>query len=402
MAASRQKPLRVLHAFPTFDLGGQQARVLALAAGLPSTWEHLVYAADGRFGAKAHPGGERFVPVFEGTRLPTFPLAARSVAKTLLRELGPDLVLTYNFGAIELAWAAGGARIPLVHHEDGFESGGRQPLRRDLLRRWVLRKAASVIVPSAPLAEIARKRWKIPPTRLHLIVNGIALPPPTSEEQRTRARAALGVPPEALCLGTAGGLRPVKNHARLLRAFAWLKERHPQSGRLQLLIAGSGPLEQSLRADIDRLGLQGCVQLLGEQKGIGTLLQALDLFVLSSDNEQLPIVLLEAMAQGLPIVATDVGDIRDTLASEGRPFVVSLLPPPGDAQALGQAMSSLLKDPVLREKIAAAGRSKIQQNYSFAAMRDLYLERYLDALGDKTGSGIPARSSSLEERNNDE
>ncbi|HHI81306.1 MAG TPA: glycosyltransferase family 1 protein, partial [Planctomycetes bacterium] len=162
MSEMTPQPLRVLHAFPTFDLGGQQARVLALAGGLPEEWEHLVYATDGRYGAREHPGGKRFQPVMQGEGLPTFPLAARAKAKVFLQELRPDLVCSYNFGAIELAWAAGSLGIPFVHHEDGFESGGRQPLRRDLLRRWVLRRASAVVVPSAKLIEIAEKRWKVP------------------------------------------------------------------------------------------------------------------------------------------------------------------------------------------------------------------------------------------------
>jgi glycosyltransferase involved in cell wall biosynthesis len=378
--------LRILHAFPTFDLGGQQARVLALAEGLPGAWEHLVYATDGRYGAREHPGGRRFQPVFEELRLPHFPLAARARAKTLLQELQPDLVLTYNFGAIEVAWAAGNLGIPFVHHEDGFESGGKQPLRRDLLRRWVLRNAQAVIVPSAPLAQIARQRWKVHQSSLHLIKNGIRLPPPTSPEQRARARAALAVPQDALCLGTAGGLRPVKNHARLLRAFALLQEQGlPPKGDshasppLQLLIAGAGPLEQALHEQIARLGLENQCRLLGEQKGVSSLLQALDLFVLSSDSEQLPIVLLEAMAAGLPLVSTEVGDIRDTLSPENRPFVHPIQPPPGDAETLARDFARLLADPALREKIAAANRSRIQKAYSFEAMQKHYLRLYQHA-----------------------
>ncbi len=342
-----QAPL-LLSVFPTFAMGGQQARFATLANRLGTAWRHAIVAMDGNHGCL-----ERLDPslditlITEGTRAPN-PLALYRRQRAVLRALRPDLLLTHNWGSIEWALANRfpGRLVPHLHAEDGFGPEEREtPLpRRSLARRLVLR-GTTVVLPSDTLRRIAERRWRLPPGQLHHVPNGVALDrfsagdrlPPLPDWQLN------GTGP---VIGTVAALRPEKNLSRLLHAAA-----AAQPSRL--LVVGDGPERAALERLASVLLPPGQAAFVGHMPDPAQAYRHMDLFALSSDTEQMPLSLLEAMASGLPAVSTDVGDVARMLGPESLAFVTPL-----DASALAAALDRLLVDPVLRRRLGDDNRSR--------------------------------------------
>ena len=298
-----QCPRVLLHAFSTFQLGGPQARFVQLANALGPDYEHHIVAMDNRFDAAARLGSHvRWKPVELMVKKGGL-LANRSLCRQQLRRLRPDLLLSYNWGAIEWAAANWPRLLPQVHVEDGFgpDEASTQLPRRVWARRVLLGLGrVPMVVASRRLEQIATEQWKLSSARVHFLANGVALP------------ASMPMPKASgiLCIGTVAGLRPEKNIARLLRAFSELRAECPA----RLVVVGDGPLRGALEALARSLGIASDVEFTGYVADPVSRLAEFDLFALSSDTEQLPIALLEAMASGLPVVATRVGDIGAILA----------------------------------------------------------------------------------------
>jgi glycosyltransferase involved in cell wall biosynthesis len=182
-----------------------------------------------------------------------------------------------------------------------------------------------------------------------LIPNGI----PTDEyapdpNRRRRWRQRHGLEPEAIVLTHVGRFAPPKNHALLIEAFAQVRTHTP----LYLLLVGGGELEDAVRQQVVELGLQERVRFLGVRADVPAILNASDLFVLSSRWEGNPMSVMEAMAAGLPVVSTAVGGVPE-LVREGE---TGLLVPSGDAAALARALQALVDDPARREAMGKAAR----------------------------------------------
>jgi glycosyltransferase involved in cell wall biosynthesis len=340
----------LLHVFSTFAVGGPQMRFAALAAQFGPRYRHVVLAMDGDYAC-----AERLPPEL-GIRCEPMDVAKGATLHNVrrfrrqLRAIGPDLLVTYNWGAIEWAMANLPRLVRHLHVEDGFgpeERAGQLP-RRALTRRVVLARSP-VLVPSRTLHRIATEIWRLNPRRVHYVPNGIDL-----------ARFA-GQPEHHAepVVGTVAALRPEKNLARLLHAFRRVADAPPA----RLVIVGDGPERPQLERLADELELKGSVTFTGHIADPASLYGGFDLFALSSDTEQMPMSVIEAMAAGLPIAATDVGDVGAMLASENRPYVTPL----ADAD-LGQAILALIRDAGLRSRIGAANRAKAEQEFTEAAM----------------------------------
>ena len=300
MSAASQRVL--LHAFSTFKLGGPQARFVQLANAFGARYRHIVVAMDGNFEAGSRlssdvPWEAMPIPVRRGGAL-----ANRGAFRALLQAVRPDLLISYNWGTIEWTAANLPRRVPQVHVEDGFgpeESAGQLP-RRVWTRRILLGAGrVPVIVASRNLERLATKVWWVDARRLRFFANGV----PSQQPHGTRATNA------RLTIGTVAGLRQEKNVARLVRAFAALRAYRDA----QLVIVGDGPERAAVAALASELGVAADVEFTGYLENPGERLRQFDLFALSSDTEQLPISMLEAMALGIPVVATRVGDVADVL-----------------------------------------------------------------------------------------
>ncbi len=361
----------VLHVFATFTAAGPQLRVCRLIEAFGDAYRHVIVAADGVDDARALLPDDADVTLLE-------PPGSIGGHRRLLREVRPDLLLTYNWGSFDAVLAARTTRgVRHVHHEDGFnrDEAERQKRRRVWARRLALRGCDRVVVCSRTLETIARATWRLPVDRVRWIPNGV-------EVERFRGgdgaafREEVGIPPAATVVGSVGHLRPVKNLSRLLRAA------HGLATPVTVLLVGDG----SERAALERQAREnpptgGTVVFAGHRDDLRDAYAAMDLFCLSSDSEQHPVALLEAMAAGVPAVATAVGDVPHVLGEEAAERAVPI-DAEDDAAALGRALDAVLAlDRSGRDALVAAQTRRVEERYGFDAMVRAYRALYDEVLG---------------------
>ena len=349
----------ILHVFPTFKIGGAQVRFAELAKGFGNRFSHTVIAMDGQYAAA------QFLPPDAGITLGGLPAVGGSLMERLSRyrrniaAQAPDLLVTYNWGSIEWALANLTMGTPHIHIEDGFgpEEAQRQFLRRVWTRRLALRRS-QVIVPSLTLRNLALQVWRLDGARVHYIPNGIA---PCDEFSTNIAELGLGLPPGRPRIAWAGAVRREKNLIRLLRAFAPLKD------EAVLLVIGDGPELDSALRESESLSLGPAIRFLGRRQDVRDIFMQCDLVALSSDTEQMPLAVLEAMDAGLPVASTDVGDVRHMVSRENQPYIVN-----GSDHELGAALRALVADAAIRKGVGAANRRRLRQDYQAKDMIAAY------------------------------
>ncbi|WDI31372.1 glycosyltransferase family 4 protein [Hyphococcus flavus] len=356
--------MTLLHVFPSFGYGGQQSRLAALVRALGSEFRHYVLSLDEDVSARALFDDDAPAEFNTYQMKKSHGLSVTNVLtfRKLISNTNPDVLCTYNWGSIEAVVAnRAGARKPHIHFEDGFgpdEISGKRNARRAVARRFALRNS-TVVTPSQNLFSIARTDWRLKPDQVLHIRNGVDI-----ERLQVRQESdQMGV-----TVGSLGALRPEKNYARLIKAF--VKADHVKRARLR--IAGDGP-ERSALAKL--IGTDPRVSLLGATADPANVYAQFDIFALSSDTEQAPLSLMEAMAAGLPVVATNVGDIAEMVAEENRPYITRV----GDNEAFVEALMHLLQNPSARAEIGAANRRHAREEFSLDKMieahRDLYLKK---------------------------
>lgn len=247
----------------------------------------------------------------------------------------------------------------------------------DALDRWSLKYYDRVICVSSDLMDVCRKSG-IPEERLRLIENGIDVERFQRARTPVEARRHLGWPTEGLLLGAIGRLSDEKGFDLLIDAVGRLRQRFPD---LRLVIAGEGRRRAALEQQIRERGLDGAIQLLGFRDDIQSILEALDLFVLSSRREGLPNVVLEALSIEVPVVATRVSGVPDVLTDA----VDGLLVPTENLEELTSAMGRCLEDATLRYRLATAGRETVVQKRSFAVRMDRLRAVYEEVM--RSGNG---------------
>ena len=367
---------RILHLHSTFDAGGKEVRCARLINAWGARLAHVIVSAEPQaMGAAALIDGR--VTVTYPADFPSLkgrPTPAR-LARLARAMRGHDLVCTYNWGAMDAVlahrlFARALGLPPLVHHEDGFNEDEAAALKpaRNRYRRLALGGAARLIVPSTGLEAIAREVWRQPPARIERIANGIdtaafAAPPDA-------AALPFAKPPGARWVGTLAGLRPVKRLGDLVAAFASLPP------EWHLVICGEGPERAAILAAAQARGVAARVHLPGNvdpAKVVGLF----DIFALSSASEQFPLSVVEAMAAGVPVAATEVGDIRAILTPENAAF----LTPPNDPHSLAESLAALAADPGLRARLGAANAARARAAFDLAAMLSAYAGAYAGAIG---------------------
>ncbi len=302
------------------------------------------------------------VPTERGKTLPNLRTYRR-----MLRDLRPNLLVTSNWGSIEWALANWGGLSPHLHMEDGFgpEEVARQLPRRVWTRRLALHRS-TVMLPSTTLYEIARNLWRLPKRSLRQIPNGVDCARFGGKPDMTFARR-YNLVTDRPVIGTVAALRAEKNLNRLIEAFALANRQQAAI----LAIVGDGVEMPALKQRAMELGVSDAVIFTGACPTPERLLPSFTIFALSSDTEQMPISILEAMAAGLPVAATDVGDVRRMVAEDNRPFVVGK-----DTAALADALSALMAAPSRAAAIGAANarraRETFDQSLMFAAYDSLY------------------------------
>jgi glycosyltransferase involved in cell wall biosynthesis len=343
-----QPPL-VAHIFPTFGVGGAQVRFAAIANHFGPAFRHIVVSLDGDLACRErlHQGLDVTFPEIAAAKHAM--LANAWQFRKNLRVWRPDVLVTCNWGAIEFALANLWPLTRHLHVVDGFgpEERHTQIRRRVLVRRIALGRTP-VVLPSRNLVRIATEIWKLPRSVIRYVPNGVEL----SRFATDGARRGLADP----VIGTVAALRPEKNLSRLLRAFATLP-----AGRL--VIVGDGPERAALEAVAAALGIAPRVHFAGQHADTARFYAGFDIFALSSDTEQMPLAVLEAMASGLPVAATDVGDVRLMLAAENTAHVTA-----AEDAALAGALAALIADPDRRRAIGRANLAKVRHEFDQTAM----------------------------------
>jgi glycosyltransferase involved in cell wall biosynthesis len=315
--------------------------------------------------------GIRFLPLHR--RYKVDPAAWMRLERFLRRER-VDILHTHKFGSN--VWGAivgAAARVPIVlAHEHTWSFEG-QPMRRVLDRELIARVADRFIAVSREDRRRMTDVEGIDPSRTLFIPNGVPAPPPPSGRD---VREELGIAPDAPVLGVVGLLRPQKAHHVLLHAATTLVERWPD---LQVLIIGDGPERASIESLIAELKLERTVRITGLRADVPDVLQALDIAVCCSDFEGSPLSVLEYMAAGLPVVATEVGGLPDLI----EPGFNGLLVPARDPAALAQALAQLLSDPAGARAMGARSVTRRMEEFDVSVIVGRLEALYSQLLAEK-------------------
>lgn len=363
-SSTQNKPIRLMHVFPSFEVGGSQVRFAKLAKALGNDYHHLIVSLNDRWDAlDALLQG---VPTCEAvdTGLPKA-FGARDYPKIrrLLKDRQVDILVTYNWGAVDFALANRFRPVcPHVDMEDGFgpDEASARLLRRNLARRLAYSGAKALIAPSRVLEKIAREEWKVAEDIVRFLPNGIDCRRfDNGPDVALLAQLGLDNCPGPV-VGTIATLRPEKNLYRLIDAFNILREKHPDC---RLVIAGDGGERQSLELAARQSAHADAILFTGRIDEPERIVGAFDVFALSSDTEQMPFSVLEAMAAGKPIASVDVGDVKNMLAADNARYICDK-----SAEALAETLSALLADQALSAALGAANAAHVRAVYDLRDM----------------------------------
>jgi glycosyltransferase involved in cell wall biosynthesis len=359
-------PLSIVHVLSSFGVGGQERVALDLAIGQKARGHtvsvlSLAPAPDGAMADEFREHGIVVGRVPKGSGLDAS-LVPRLVRA--LREHRADVVHTHN--PLPLIYGAPAARLAgaaAIHTKHGINPGSRG---HRMLRRAAAQLTHAFVAVSDTTEAQAREQRDAPERRLHMIANGIRLDryhPDAAARAATRAELGLG---DACVVGTVGRMDDFKNQSLLVRAMAPLLGKN-----VRLVLVGDGPSRSIVEAEVAKLPDPSCVVLTGRRMDVPRIVPAFDVFALSSKSEGLPLVVPEAMAAGLPIVATAVGGLPSVI-DEGK---TGLLVPVEEA-AVRAALKKLIDDRALAAAMGAKARETALLRYSSERMVDAYLELY--------------------------
>jgi L-malate glycosyltransferase len=297
--------------------------------------------------------------------------------RTLLSSSSPHILHTHRYkenflGAMAARWTCRPFLVKTVHGiadsftgVAGIKMAANQQLDQFITKRYFSR----IICVSHQIHQVLGE--SLPAEKLVTIHNGVDLATCRATSDRATTRKSLGLREDDVVLGTAGRLVPVKGFGFLIEAAEILGRTVPN---LRCVIVGDGPEADALQKRIDELHLSGRVQLVGFRRDVWDILAALDIFVLPSLGEGVPMIILEAMALGTPIVATAVGGVPEVLTESES----GLLVPPRDPEAIAAACARLLGDVSLRTDIVSRARHRVEAKFSAARMTRDVVNLYRD------------------------
>ncbi|MBX6331097.1 MAG: glycosyltransferase [Gemmatimonadaceae bacterium] len=360
-------PLSVLHLVAPAEVGGLESVVRLLASGHRARGHRVAVAA------VISPGtsGGSFLDALAASGVKVTCLTMNSRAyiaewraiRALCLAERPDIVHTHGYRSDVIGGlAARRSGVPIVTTVHGFTGGGAKNKLYERVQRLAFRRFDAVVAVSRPLAE-ELERAGVPPARMHVVPNAFDCAAPRLS--RAEARARLGIAAEARVIGWVGRLSDEKGADVLIDALARVDP------GVRVSIIGSGRSRAALEARAARLGVAARITWHGTVHEAGQLFAAFDLFVLSSRTEGTPMVLLEAMAAGTPIVATSVGGVPDVVGpGEAR------LVPPDDPRALAAAIQERWSDPRAAAERAAAAAARLAREYDIAPWLTRYEQLY--------------------------
>lgn len=372
--------LSVLHVVTPGAVGGTETVVQGLARGLSDRGHELHVAAVVEPGGATDPFFEPLhhakVPVSRIVLPPRAYVREWLAIRGLCRRLRPDVVHTHGYRTDILdspgARREGIATATTLHGSSMMAGDGDRESIFEWMRMRFLRFFDGVVAVSHELADrLAREG--VPKDRIHLIPNGWA--PAYRPLTRVAARRELGIPQGGRpVVGFLGRLIRVKGADVLLRAVAHLPT-------VSVSVIGEGIMRPDLEEITESLGLSDRVVFHGEIPAAGRLAAAFDVFALSSRSEGTPVTLLEAIAAGVPVVASAVGGVPDVLGERG-----GWLVPPEDPKSLAEALREALEDPEVAAARAAAARERLEREFSVETWLDRHEALYRACIERRVGS----------------
>lgn len=357
----------------SLEVGGTERLVLELARRLSDLGPMSIVCLDepGRLAEEARGRG---IDVTALGRRPGFDLKLGRRLARLARERGAGLLHCHQYspfiyGALAGLWDRG---LAVIATEHGRLAGERPRLKRRLANALFSRLPQGLYAVSEDLRRSMIGEG-FSSERLEVITNGVEVGPAPSEEQRREGRALLGLEASATVVGSVARFDPVKELTVAVAGFEALAKVDPQA---RLVLVGDGAEEARIREEVARRGLAEQVVLPGYRADARAIMAGFDIYLNSSQSEGISLTLLEAMAAGLPIVATRVGGNPEVVI-DGR---TGILVARGDAAAAGAALRSLAGDPARARSLGAAGRARLEERFSLEAMIAAYRRVYRRAL----------------------
>ena len=384
-------PPLIVHVVYRFAVGGLENGVVNLINRLPAqSWRHAVVSlteVDAAFAARISSGAVRCIALHKA---PGHAVRLYPKLFALLRELRPAIVHTRNLAALEAtlpAWIAGvPARLHGEHGRDVGDLDGSS-LRYQRVRRLFRPFVTRYVALSPDLASYLRERIGVPAARIDQVYNGVDTarfcPAPGG---RAAIDGCQFRSPDHWLVGTVGRMETVKDQTNLARAFATaVRADSDARARLRLVLVGDGKLKGEIEAILGSAGVRDLAWFAGERADVVPLLQGLDCFVLPSLAEGVSNTILEAMACGLPVVATRVGANAELVEQN----VTGRTVPAADSDALAREIAAYFAAPELARQHGQAGRRRIERRFSLERMIDDYDRVYTGLLR----AHQPARSA---------
>ena len=372
----------IVHIVHRFDTGGMENGMVNLLNTLPpDRFRHSIIALTdySDFSQRIH---AQSVDFFALHRAPGHGLSWMVRLWKLLRRLKPDLVHTRNLAALEAQFVAAliGVRATIhgEHGRDVFDLYG-QNWKYNLLRRAAQPFVSNYIAVSQDIETWLRLAIHVPPRKLHQIYSGVDS---IKFHPREGAKPDLLPPGFAddgcIVFGSVGRMVEVKDYPTLTRAFIQLLQQQPaRAAHARLVIVGEGPARADCIDLLQAAGLAHLAWIPGERHDIAAVMQTFDVFVLPSKNEGISNTILEAMASGVPVIATAVGGNVELV----EPDINGLLVQPGDVANLAQALLSYLDTPTRIAEHAGQARRYAEQRFGIPAMAEAYATVYDQTLG---------------------
>lgn len=375
------RPL-VAHVMYRFDVGGLENGIVNLINHFPeSAYRHAVVAltevTDFKLRIRRRDVSFHALHKAPGHGIKLFPQLYR-----LFRELRPAIVHTRNLAALEAAVPAWAAGVPVrVHGEHGRDVG--DPDGHNRKYQWVRRLyspfVSRYIALSKDLEGYLTDRVGIGARRVSQVYNGVDTerfhPAPFGRELLE------GCPftdPALWLVGTVGRMQEIKDQVNLARAFVHALAMKPKSReKLRLVMIGDGPLKVQAERILSEAGVRDLAWLPGKRDDVSHILRGMDGFVLPSLAEGISNTILEAMASGLPVIATDVGGNGELVVSDETGELV----PAANPEALAAAILRQYLNPVVYMAMGRAGRARVERLFSMDSMVQSYLDVYDSALG---------------------
>lgn len=371
-----EKKYTVLYLIWSLGLGGAERVVVDLANHLDRKRFRLIVCClnePGEFAGTL----KKDVPLYAIRKRPFIDVSVIPKLVRIMRTEKVDVLHAHLWGAnfwgrIAAVLAGVPVRIVTEHNEDVWKN--RFHFFCDRVLSW---KTDCFVAVSGAVAEFYRKRAGVPSCKIHIIHNGIEVGRFRSHQDVSIKRRELGIPEDCFLFSIIGRIEPQKGHRFMLQAMARVKARYP---KIALLVVGEGSRKSELEQESRKEVLDIPVLFSGIRQDVPEILNCVDALVLPSTREGFPIILLEAMAAGKPIIASNVGGVSECIGSEEEG---GILVPPGDVKALTETMRRVLEDRTLCERLAKKSRQRVKDLFPVEIMIAKTEKLYLDLLSVK-------------------